>query len=164
MEQDVFILFGLEERDGVDFDFSEGAAVESVEDAMQKSAEEFFIEAREELRDLLLGDGGGEVDIPDGKAGECLRVAGEQAVEEGGAAAQVAEDEERFFDGLCFVTGEEDVIEPEKEPVDERAGSPDQIEQRQKDDSFSCESCGGIFRVEERAVEGAPEQAEVIVH
>ena len=77
------------------------------------------------MRDLLLCDGGGEVDVPGGETGEGFRVAGEQAVQKRGTAAQVAEDEERFFDGLVFVGGEENVVEPEGDPVYERAGNPD---------------------------------------
>ena len=124
------------------------AAVERIEGAMQMPAK-FMIEAGDELRNLLLCDGGGEVDVPDGEAGEGFGIAREQAVEEGGAASQVAEDEKRFFDGLCFMAGEQDVVEPEQEPVDKRARSPDQIEQYQKDNSFSGEGGGSVFGVEE---------------
>ena len=50
-------------------------------------------------------------------------------MEEGGAAAQVAENEERFVERLVSIGREEDVVEPEAEPMDERAGDPDHIEQ-----------------------------------
>jgi hypothetical protein len=85
-------------------------------------------------------------------------------VQEGGTAPQVTEDEERFFDGLCFVGREENVVEPETEPVDERAGNPDQVEQYQEDDPFFGEAGGGVFRIEDRTVKGTPEEAEVVVH
>jgi hypothetical protein len=85
-------------------------------------------------------------------------------MQEGGAAAQVAEDEQRLFDGLVFVGGEEDVIQPEAEPVDEHAERPDQAEEGQKDDAFFGEAGGGVFGVEEGTVEGTPEKGEVIFH
>jgi hypothetical protein len=75
VQVDVLILLGLEERDGVDLEFAERGAVEGVQDAVQEAAEEFFIEPRDELCDLLLGNGGGQVDVPGGQAGEGIRVA-----------------------------------------------------------------------------------------
>ncbi len=66
-------------------------------------------------------------------------------MQEGRSAAQVAEDEQRLFDGLFFVGGEENVIQPEAEPVDEHAEGPDQAEERQEDDAFFCEAGGGVF-------------------
>jgi len=39
-------------------------------------------------------------------------------VEECGAAAQIADNEQRFFNGMCFVCGEEDIVEPEAEPME----------------------------------------------
>lgn len=124
----------------------------------------FFIEPRDELGDLLLRHGRSQINIPGGQTGESFRVAREQAVQEGGTAAQVAEDEERFFDGLGFVGREEDVVEPEEKPVEERTDGPDQIEQCQKDNPFSCEAGRGILGGKERAIECAPKQAEVVVH
>ena len=85
-------------------------------------------------------------------------------MQEGGTAPQVAKDEQRFVDGLILVAGEEDVIQPETEPVDERAGDPDHVEQKQEDQPFFVEPGGGIFGGEKRAVECAPELAEVVVH
>ena len=38
-------------------------------------------------------------------------------MEKCGAAAQVAEDEQWFVEGLRFIGGEKNVIEPEEEPV-----------------------------------------------
>jgi hypothetical protein len=38
-------------------------------------------------------------------------------MEEGGTASQIPQNEEWFFDGLCFVPGEEDIIQEETEPV-----------------------------------------------
>ena len=97
------------------------------------------------MRDLLLCNGGGEVDIPGGQAGERLRIARKQAMQECGPAAQIAQDEKRFVYGLGFMGGEENVIEPEKKPMDERSDGPDQVEKRQEDDPFSSESSGGVF-------------------
>ena len=41
--------------------------------------------------------------------------------------------------------GEEDVIEPEEEPVNQRTGDPDHVEQYQEDDPFFDEPGGGVF-------------------
>ena len=163
MEQNVFILFGLEEGDGMDFEFTQRGAIKSKERAMQMTAQ-LVIEARKELSDFLLCDGGGEVDIPDCQAGERFRIAREQAMQERGTAAQVAQDEKRLFDGLSFMTGEENVIEPETEPVEERSDRPDQVKQCEKDYSFACQSRGGVFCSKEGSIKCAPEEAEIIVH
>ena len=101
----------------MDFEFAERGAVESVEGAMQMTTQ-FVIKAREKLRDLLLCDGGREVNIPDRQAGEGFHIAREQAMQKCGATAQVAKDKERLFDRLGFMTREENVVEPETEPMD----------------------------------------------
>jgi len=54
---DVFVLFRFEERDGMDADLAERGPVEGVQQAMQVAAQ-FVVEARDELGDLLLCDGG----------------------------------------------------------------------------------------------------------
>ena len=66
-------------------------------------------------------------------------------MEKSGTASQVAEDEERLFDGLVFICGEENIIELEKEPVEECCDWPDYIEQCQKYDPFSSEAGGSVF-------------------
>jgi hypothetical protein len=131
---------------------------------VQETAQIFLVKAGEKLSYLLLCDGGGEVDIPCGQAGEGFRIAGEQAVQEGGTASQVAKDEERPIQRLGLVRWEENIVEPETEPVDKGADGPDHVEEYQEDDPFSGEAGGGVFRVEERAAKCAPEQAEVVVH
>ena len=78
-------------------------------------------------------------------------------MEEGRAAAQVAKDEKRFVERLCFIGGEEDVIEPEKEPMEQGTDGPNQVEKRQEDDPFSSESSGGVFGCKEGAIECSPE-------
>src|SRR5690606_1561566 len=163
VHEDVLILFGLEERDGMDLELSQRAAVKGVEQAMQMSAQ-FFVEPRDELRKFLLNDGGREVNIPRGQAGEGFRVAREQAMEEGGAAPQISDDEERFFNGLGFVRGEEDIVEPETEPMEQRAEGPSRVEDDEEDNASSIERGGCVFGVEKWAIECAPEQAEVVVH
>jgi len=50
-------------------------------------------------------------------------------MEKCGTTSQVAEDEEWFVKRLVFVGREEDVIEPEAEPVYQGARDPDHIEQ-----------------------------------
>ena len=57
MQMDIFILFGLEERDGMDLYFAKRGAVKFVEQAVKSVVEIFGIQPREELRDLLLSDG-----------------------------------------------------------------------------------------------------------
>ena len=66
-------------------------------------------------------------------------------MQEGRSAAQVAEDEQRLFDGMIFVGGEENVIQPETEPVDEHAEGPNDAEERKEDSAFSGEAGGGVF-------------------
>ena len=80
---------------------------------------QFFIHAGNELGDLLLGDRGSQVDIPDRQAGKSLGVARKQPMQEGGAASQISQNEERFFDRLCLMAREEDIIQEEKEPMHE---------------------------------------------
>ena len=48
--------------------------------------------------------------------------------------------------------------------MEERTDGPDQIEKSQEDDPFSSEAGGGVFGSKERAIECAPEQAEIVVH
>lgn len=79
-------------------------------------------------------------------------------------AAEVAQNKERLFDGMVFIGGEEDVIQPEAQPMHQASERPDDIEQNQKDQSFFCEAGGGVLRCKKRAVESSPEQAEVISH
>jgi len=85
-------------------------------------------------------------------------------MEKRGSASQVSQNEKRFFDGLNFMVREEDVVKPEEEPVHQRTRDPDHVEQHQKDETFFDEAGGSVFGVKERAVKGAPEQAEVVVH
>ena len=103
----------------MDLDLAECGAVEGEENSMQKTAKIFIIEACHELSDLLLCNRGGQVDIPSSQAGESFRVAGEQTVKECRAASQVTENEKRFLDCLILIAGEENIIEPEAEPMDE---------------------------------------------
>lgn len=163
MQQDVLVLLGLEERNTVNFELPKCAFVESKEQAMYMSAQ-FVVETREEFRDLLLRDGGREVNIPDGQAGEGLRITREQAVEEGRTAAQVADDKERLFDRLRFVPGKENVIQQEKDSMHELTDRPDRIEHEQKDESLTGELSGGVFGGEEGAIGRSPEQAEIVIH
>lgn len=140
VHEDVFVFFGLEERDGMDFDLTECAAVEGIEGAMQMPAQ-FFVEARDELRKFLLNDGRGQVNIPRGEAGEG-RIAREQAVKKRGAAPQVADDEQRLFNRMRFVRGEENVVEPEAEPMEQRAEGPDRVEKNKEEQASAVERGG----------------------
>ena len=66
-------------------------------------------------------------------------------MQKGGAAAEVANDEKGFFDGMVFVGGEENIIEPEEEPVHHLSERPDDVEQEQECYSFFCELGGGVL-------------------
>ena len=61
------------------------------------------------------------------------------------SAAQVAEDEQRLFDGMIFICGEEDIVEPETKPMDEHAERPYDTEERKENKAFSGEAGGGVF-------------------
>ena len=100
----------------MDFEFTKCTAVELIQQTMQMPAQ-FFIHARDELRNLPLRDRGGEIDVPDRQAGKSLGIARKQTMEEGGAASQIPQNEEWFFDGLCLMAREEDIIQEEKEPM-----------------------------------------------
>jgi len=119
-------------------DLAKRMAVESVQQSVQV-ATHLVVQTRDELRDLLLCDRGRQVDVPDGQAGEVV-IAREQAVQESRSAAEVAQDEERLFNRLCFMTGEENVIQKEKEPVSKTAERPDKIEKKNEGQSFTGKS------------------------
>lgn len=104
-----------------------------------------MVETGNKLCDLLLRYRWCEINIPRGQAGERLRVAREKAVQEGGAAAQVPQDEQWLFNRLAFITGEKDVIQKETEPVDELSNRPDGIKQEKKNNSLACEASRGVL-------------------
>lgn len=145
VQVDVLILFGLEKGNGMNLDLAKRGGIEFVEQFVQGSVEIFVVEPCDKLRDLLLRDRGREVNIPGGEAGEGFRIAREQAVQKGGAAPQIAEDEKRFFDGTVFVIGEENVVERETQPVHQTAERPDEVEKDEEDNSFGGEAGGGVF-------------------
>ena len=58
---------------------------------------------------------------------------------------------------MSFVCREENVIQPEEEPVNEHASRPDQVEERKKGQAFAGKAGGCIFWGEEWTVECAPE-------
>lgn len=66
-------------------------------------------------------------------------------MQKGRSAAQVAEDEQRLFDGMLLICGEENVIQPETEPMDEHTEGPDDEEERKENNAFSSEAGGGVF-------------------
>ena len=147
----------------MDLELPQRAPVEFAQQAMQMPAQ-LIIQRGNELCDLLLRDRRGEVNIPGGQAGKGLIIAGEQAMQESGTAAQIADDEERFFDFLCLMPGKQNVIQEEAKPVDELSDRPDRVEHQQKDDSFACQSCRGVLGGEEGAIGCSPKEAEVGIH
>lgn len=46
---------------------------------------------------------------------------------------------------MSFVCREENVIQPEEEPVNEHASRPDQVEERKKGQAFAGKAGGCIF-------------------
>ena len=85
-------------------------------------------------------------------------------MQERGSAPQIADDEQRLFDGLGLMTGEKNVIEKKAQPVDKRSNGPDHIEHQEKDDAPACETSGGILSGEEGAVGGSREEMEIVGH
>jgi hypothetical protein len=73
VKQDVLVFFRLKERDGMDLEFAQRATVEIMQPAMNMPAK-FVIDAGEELCDLLLCNGGRQVNIPDGETGKSFRI------------------------------------------------------------------------------------------
>lgn len=71
----------------MNFDLAECGIVKFVQQAMKYAVEILGIEPGDELGDLLLGDRWRQVDVPSGEAGKGLRIAREQAVQEGRSAA-----------------------------------------------------------------------------
>lgn len=112
---------------------------------MQSLVKISFIKPRYELSNLFLCDRRREINIPCGQAGKSFRIAGEQAVQKSRSAAQVAEDKQRFFDGMIFIVGEEHVIQPEAKPVDEHADRPDDVKEGEEEKAFAGEAGGGVF-------------------
>ena len=92
VQVDVLVFLGLEEGDGMDFQLAEVGAVDRVQQAMQGVVKKFCIEPGDELRDLFLRNGRGQVNVPGGEAGESLGIAGEQPVQKGRPTAQVPQD------------------------------------------------------------------------
>ena len=80
------------------------------------------------------------------------------------SAAQVAEDEKRFFNLVIFISGEQNIIQPKTKPMDRHADRPDNIKKSEEYKSFAGKAGSSVFRFEKRAVERAPKKAKVIFH
>ena len=163
VKQNVLVFFRLEERNAVDLELAKRTAVEFIEQAVYMSAQ-FFVEAGKELCDLLLGDRGSEIDIPGCQAGEGFGIAGKQAMEKGGSAAQISQNEKRLFDTLSLMTGKKDVIQKETQPVDELSNGPDGVEKKKENDSPAGQAGGSFFSAEKRTVGCSPKEAEIVEH
>jgi hypothetical protein len=61
------------------------------------------------------------------------------------AAAQIAQDEQWLLDRLRFVSRKENVIQEETEPVDQLSDRPDGVKQYKKNNSFACQTGGGVL-------------------
>ena len=66
-------------------------------------------------------------------------------MQEGGAAAQVPQDKQWLFDFYSLVTREEDVVQKEREPMDQLSDWPDCIKQEEENDAFAGETSGCVF-------------------
>ena len=107
--------------------FLQPGFVDGKNQATDRAADQ-LVDGDYDIYNFALGDRGRDVYIPRAHAGKVL-VLREHAVQEGGAAAIIADDEERFFDGLFFIGGEEDVIQPEAEPGEEGHEGPNGVKE-----------------------------------
>ena len=62
------------------------------------------------------------------------------------AAAQVANDEQRFFDCLFFMSGKKDIIQEKAEPMDQLSDRPYRIKHDEEYNALACKMGGCIFR------------------
>jgi hypothetical protein len=122
--------------------------MEHVQEPVYVSAQ-FIIKPGEKLCDFLLRNRGGEINIPGGQAGKGFRIAREQAVQEGGTASQVADDEKRLFDHLSLMTWEENIVQKKADPMDQRPERPDGVKHQEKKNALACQTGGGVFGGEE---------------
>jgi len=89
---------------------------------------------------------------------------GKQTVEEGRAAAIIAEDKERFFDGMIFIGREEYLIQAEADPGKDRDGNPDYIKKGEEDKAFFCEASRRIGGFNKGAIGHTPEKTKIVDH
>ena len=162
MHQDILILLRLEEGYWVNIHFLQTGFVDGKDQAADWIADQ-TVDKLDTVYDLSLGDGRGDVNIPRAHAGEVF-ILREHAVEKGRAAAIIADDEERFFDGVIFVGGEEDFVQPKADPIEDGDGWPNDVEKQQKEDAFGGQAARGVGGLEPRMDGHSPKKAEVIVH
>lgn len=67
-------------------------------------------------------------------------------MKERGAAAQVANNEQRFFDRLFFMAGKKDIIQEKAEPMDQLPDWPDRIKHDEEYNALACKMGGCVFR------------------
>ena len=85
-------------------------------------------------------------------------------MKKGRATAIIAENKERFFDRMVFVGGEEDFIQPEADPGEDRDGDPDNVEESKEYKAFFCKASRRIGGFDKGAISHTPEKAKVIDH
>ena len=66
-------------------------------------------------------------------------------MEEGGAASQIPQNEEWFFDWLRLMAREQGIIQEEKEPMHKRPNGPEKIKKEKECNSFACEAGRRVF-------------------
>ena len=66
-------------------------------------------------------------------------------MEKSGTASQVSQNEKRFFDGLSFIPGKENIVQEETKPMHERPDGPDKKEKQQEFETFARETRGRVF-------------------
>ena len=79
-------------------------------------------------------------------------------------ATQISQDKKGLFNRLCFVSGEENIVQKETHPMGERSDRPDQIEKQKEGNSFAAQVSGSILGGKKRTIGGTPEESKVIVH
>ena len=78
-------------------------------------------------------------------------------MKKGRAAAIIAKNKERFFDRVVFVGGEEDFIQPEADPGEDRDGNPDNIKKSEEYKAFFGQASRRIGSFNKGAVSHTPE-------
>jgi len=152
VQQEVLVLFRLEEADAVDLHAAERFAVQEAQQARERAADA-RVQPADGGEEPGQRDGGGDEDVPGGGGGELRAVFGQQPLQEGGAAAEVAQDEERLFQRLAPVGGEEDLIQQEAEPDHQPPKRPDGVEEQQEQKALARQAGVGAAGAEEGLIE-----------
>ncbi len=112
---------------------------------------------------LALRNGWREDHFPHLEGGEMLPVFVNQPMEESCAATRIADNEDRLPDFLLAVTREEDLIQQEKEPVDDLRGDVEEQPDNQHQQAPECQAVMFAPALEEGFVVVTEKRAKVEV-